>query len=198
MGAVRRHGRAAGRERGDRPGRPVLEAVVRLLDGGAWEVRIADLASETGLDVKAVDRALEALTGPYVVDYERLATGSIPDLWSVIKVTAAARRVVGQWPTAESLAERLAAAFSEAADTEQDPERKSRLRQLASFLGEEGKGPGSRDHGQGDPAPSWHGLTTVRLAAKADEPGVHGPAGSSALRAAITARGGGPGRPTRP
>ena len=54
-------------------------------------------------------------------------------------VTPAARRVVGQWPTAESLAERLAVAFSEAADAEQDPERKSRLRQLASFLGETGK-----------------------------------------------------------
>jgi hypothetical protein len=47
--------------------------------------------------------------------------------------------VVGQRPTVESLAERLAAAFSEAADAEQDPERKSRLRQLASFLGETGK-----------------------------------------------------------
>ena len=54
-------------------------------------------------------------------------------------MTAAARRVVGQWPTAESLAERLAAAFGEVADAEQDPERKSRLRQIASFLGETGK-----------------------------------------------------------
>ena len=30
-------------------------------------------------------------------------------------------------------------AFSEAADGEQDPERKNRLRQIASFLGETGK-----------------------------------------------------------
>jgi hypothetical protein len=118
---------------------PVLDAVVRLLDEGAWEVTVADLAAETGLDPKAVDRALEALQGPYVVEYERLATGGIPDLWSVTEVTAAARRVVGQWPTAESLAARLAEAFSEAADEEKDPERKSRLRQLASFLGETGK-----------------------------------------------------------
>lgn len=118
---------------------PVLETVVRLLDGGAREVRVADIAGETGLDVKTIDRALEALTGPYITDYQRLATGGIPDTWSVTKVTAAARRVVGQWPTAERLAERLAAAFSEAADAEQDPERKSRLRQLASFLGETGK-----------------------------------------------------------
>ena len=99
---------------------PVLEAAVRLLDGGAWEVTVAEIADETGLDLKTVDRALEALTGPYVAEYQRLATGGVPDTWSVTKVTAAARRVVGQWPTAESLAERLAAAFSEAADVEQD------------------------------------------------------------------------------
>ena len=55
------------------------------------------------------------------------------------KVTAAARRAVGQWPTAENLANELAVAFGEAADDEQDPERKNRLRQLASFLGETGK-----------------------------------------------------------
>ena len=113
--------------------------MVRLLDGGAWEVRVTDIAGETGFDPQTVDRALEALTGPYVTDYQRLATGGIPDLWSVSKVTAAARRVVGQWPTAESLAERLSEAFAEAADAEQDPERKGRLRQIATFLGETGK-----------------------------------------------------------
>jgi hypothetical protein len=48
--------------------------------------------------------------------------------------------VVGQWLTAVSLAARLAEAFSEAAEEEKDPERIiSRLRQLASFLGETGK-----------------------------------------------------------
>jgi hypothetical protein len=118
---------------------PVLDAVVRLLDGDAWEVTVAEIAGETGLDPKTVDRALEALDGPYVAEYQRLGTGGIPDLWSVTKVTTAARRVVGQWPTAESLAERLAVAFSEAADVEQDPERKGRLRQVAGFLGETGK-----------------------------------------------------------
>jgi hypothetical protein len=49
--------------------------------------------------------------------------------------------VVGQWLTAESLAARLAKAFSEAAEEEKDPERKSRLRQLVGFLGETGKDP---------------------------------------------------------
>lgn len=118
---------------------PVLDAVAGLLDEGYYAVTVADVAEQTGLDTKAVDRALEALNGQYVTEYRKLATGGIPDSWYVSGVTAAARRVVGQWPTAESVAERLAAAFSEAADGEQDPERKNRLRQIASFLGETGK-----------------------------------------------------------
>lgn len=118
---------------------PVLDAVVRLLDGGAFRVSVADVVGETSFDPKAVDRAFTALDGLYVTDYTQFATGGIPDNWYVTGVTAEARRVVGQWPTAEGLAARLAEAFSQAADEEKDPERKSRLRQLASFLGETGK-----------------------------------------------------------
>jgi hypothetical protein len=66
-------------------------------------------------------------------------TGGDLGSFAITEVTAAARRVVGQWPSAENMAERLAVAFSEAADEEPDPERKSRLRQIASFLGETGK-----------------------------------------------------------
>jgi len=118
---------------------PVLDAVVRLLDEGSFAVTVADIAGQTGLDTKTVDRALDALDGPYVAKYQKMMTGGIADSWYVTAVTAAARRVVGQWPTAESMAERLAAAFSEAADEEKDPERKSRLRQIARFFGETGK-----------------------------------------------------------
>ena len=82
---------------------------------------------------------MTALKGPYIRDYKKLATGDVPDSWYVTEVTGTARQTVGQWPTAETMARRLAAAFAEAADAEQDPERKSRLRQIASFLGETGK-----------------------------------------------------------
>jgi hypothetical protein len=100
---------------------------------------VADAAGQTGLDTKDVDRALEALKGQYLTEYRKLATGGVPDSWYVTGVTPAARQAVGQWPTAESVTQRLAAAFAEAADAEQDPERKSRLRQIARFLGETGK-----------------------------------------------------------
>lgn len=86
-----------------------------------------------------VVRALDALDGPYVRDFVKFATAGDPNPWRVQKVTADARRVVGQWPTAENLAERLAAAFGEVADEEADPERKSRIRQVASFLADTGK-----------------------------------------------------------
>jgi hypothetical protein len=118
---------------------PVLDAVVRLLDEGHHAVTVADAAGQTGLDTKDVDRALEALKGQYLTEYRKLATGGVPDSWYVTGVTPAARQAVGQWPTAESVTQRLAAAFAEAADAEQDPERKSRLRQIARFLGETGK-----------------------------------------------------------
>jgi hypothetical protein len=118
---------------------PVLDAVVRLLDGGNFAVRVVDIAGATGLDPRTVDRALDALDGPYVGKYTKYMSGGNPDSWHVTEVTAAARRAAGQWPTPESLAGSLAIAFSEAADEELDPESKSRLRQIASYLADTGK-----------------------------------------------------------
>ncbi len=114
---------------------PVLDAVVRLLDQGNFLVTVRDIAGETGLEPETVDRALEALEGPYVVEYEQFATGGDPSSWRVRKVTAAARQAVGQWPTAEGLITRLTEALSDAAEHEPDPEQKSRLRAIASSLG---------------------------------------------------------------
>jgi hypothetical protein len=46
-----------------------------------------------------------------------------------------ARRAVGQWPTAESLIEKLAAGIAQAAEHESDPERKGKLMAVARGLG---------------------------------------------------------------
>jgi hypothetical protein len=48
---------------------PVLETVVKLVDEGSFAVTVADIADRTGLDTKTVDRALDALSGPYVGEY---------------------------------------------------------------------------------------------------------------------------------
>jgi predicted ArsR family transcriptional regulator len=118
---------------------PVLDATVRLLDEGNFLVRVAEIAEATGLDVRAVDRALDALEGRYVVKYNKLMTGGHPDTWYVTKVTAAARQTVGQWPTAQSVTASLAKAFGNAAESEADPEKKNKLRQVAGFLGSTGR-----------------------------------------------------------
>lgn len=118
---------------------PVLDATVRLLDEGNFMVRVIDIAEATGLDVRAVDRALDALEGRYVVKYNKQMTGGNPETWYVTKVTGAARQAVGQWPTPASVTARLAKAFGDAAETEADPDKKGRLQQVASFLGSTGR-----------------------------------------------------------
>src|SRR5260370_35616065 len=105
---------------------PVLDTVVGLLDEGNFAVTVADVAGQTGFDTKTVDRALNALESQYVVKYQKMMTGGIPDSWYVTEVTASARRAAGQWPTAASLAARLAAAVSGASDAEQCPKCRNR------------------------------------------------------------------------
>lgn len=119
---------------------PVLDVIVRLLDAGSFMVTVRDIAAETGFEPETVDRAISALEGPFVVEYEQFATAGNPNPWRVRKVTAAARQAVGQWPTPESLVERFAEAFGNAAEEEPDTERKGRLREVAAFLGSTGRG----------------------------------------------------------
>ena len=105
---------------------PVLDAAVRLLDEGNYAVTVRDLAAETGLDPTGVDRALDALEGPYVVKYQKMMTGGDPNPWFITSVTSAARQAVGQWPTPENVIDRLAEAFGAAAEHETDPKRRRR------------------------------------------------------------------------
>lgn len=53
--------------------------------------------------------------------------------------TGYARRAVGAWPTAETIADRLITALDEAAEREPDPERKGWLRKSAAYLGNAGR-----------------------------------------------------------
>jgi hypothetical protein len=114
---------------------PVLDAVVRQVDEvnktGGWP-DAADIAASTGLGALDVAAALDALESEYL-DLER--TADDPSAWFVTRVTSGARRVVGQWPTGESLVERLASGIGEAAGREADPERKRRLLEVARELG---------------------------------------------------------------
>lgn len=111
---------------------PVLDAVVALLEQ-SYMVTVSDIAGRTGIDQAEVARALDAMDPTYV-DFRKTETGGDPTFWYVHKVTPEARRAVGQWPTAESLIDRLAQAFVEAAGREEDFERQYQLRQAAELL----------------------------------------------------------------
>lgn len=111
---------------------PVLDAVVTLLEQ-SYMVTVSDVADRTGLELAEVARSLDTLDPTYV-DFRKTETGGDPTFWYVLKVTPEARQVVGQWPTAEGLIDRLAKAFRDAADTEDDPERHYQLRQAAGLL----------------------------------------------------------------
>jgi hypothetical protein len=77
---------------------------------------------------------------PTYVDFRKTETGGDPTFWYVLKVTPQARQAVGQWPTAEGLIDRLAKAFRDAAENEDDPERHYQLRQAAGLLGDSIRG----------------------------------------------------------
>jgi hypothetical protein len=113
---------------------PVLDATVALLEQ-SFMVTVTDIAARTDLDPAVVAAALEALD-PLYVDFRKTTTGGDPRYWYVFKVTPEARRAVGQWPTAESLASRLAEELTVAAREETDGERKGLLVYAARLVGE--------------------------------------------------------------
>jgi hypothetical protein len=116
---------------------PVLDATVALLDEGVDSPEVRDIAQRSGLEITDTARALEALNGEYVA--LQMMMGD-PAGWFVRKVTSAARRAVGQWPTPEGLVDALAEAFGNAAEQEPDADRQSRLRQVGAFLSSTGRG----------------------------------------------------------
>ena len=113
---------------------PVLTAAVTLLEQ-SYMVTVSDIAERTGLGLNTVARSLDTMDPTYV-DFRKTETGGDPRFWYVHKVTPAARREVGQWPSPAGLVDRLAAAFSVAADRELDPSQQDRLRMAARLLGD--------------------------------------------------------------
>jgi hypothetical protein len=115
---------------------PVLDAVVRLLDESRSEMLLGQQVVEcTGLDPDDVERAVRALSPDYVILGRQLAEEGGISAQCLVGVTAEARRVVGQWPTGESLVDQLASGIAQAAEREADPEQKRRLLAVARELG---------------------------------------------------------------
>lgn len=113
---------------------PVLEAAVRLLEQ-SYLVTVTDIAARTGFEIPVVARALDALDPEYV-DFRKTTTGGDARFWYVYKVTPAARRAVGQWPTARALVRRLADELTAAAQQETDSDRHALLIYAARLIGD--------------------------------------------------------------
>ena len=119
---------------------PVLEAVVRYFDenSGVLLPQISDLAEITGRDPIEVYRAAKALSPTYL-RLSEVMSGADPNPHTVIAITDEARRAVGQWPSAEAVADRIVAALMEAADREPDERKRTKLRAAAETLGSFGR-----------------------------------------------------------
>ncbi len=112
----------------------MLDATIALLEQ-SFMVTVTDIAARCELEPTDVAAALEALD-PVYVDFRKTTTGGDPRYWYVFKVTPEARRVVGQWPTAESLASRLAEELAAEARREPDAERQGLLTYAARLVGD--------------------------------------------------------------
>jgi hypothetical protein len=112
---------------------PVLAAVVKFLDDnmGMKTPEGADIAELLSMDVQDVGRALNTLDGEYIE--VRKAMGG-PESWDVASVMPSARRVVGQWPTAERAVDQLISELEQSAAAEPDQVRKARLHAAASTI----------------------------------------------------------------
>jgi len=118
---------------------PVVPAIVELYEETGQIVSPNQIEAKTGLAAEVVQSALRALDSeqpPYVTKMQRYASGHVVMIGAP---TGHARRAVGAWPTAETIADRLVSALDEAADREPDPERKGWLSKTAAYLGNAGR-----------------------------------------------------------
>ncbi|GAA1804828.1 MAG: hypothetical protein LCH77_07440 [Actinobacteria bacterium] len=90
---------------------PVLRAIVELYEETGQIVSPNQIEAKTGLAAEVVQSALRALDSeqpPYVMKMQRYSSGHVVMIGAP---TGHARRAVGAWPTAETIADRLVSAL---------------------------------------------------------------------------------------
>lgn len=96
-------------------------------------VQVSQIAERSGIESATVFAALLAMQGEYV-QLDMVLAGGDPNPQMVTRVTAGARRAVGQWPTIDTFSDRLVAALRDAAEHESDPVKKTKLRSAAEAV----------------------------------------------------------------
>lgn len=99
------------------------------------DLSFEQLAEETGFDLRTVWKTMKILKDAgYVEAYHAGAFSGF-----VGGVTEKTRRELGSWPSPDSMVDRLARAFADAAERESEPERKKKLRAVADGVGGAGR-----------------------------------------------------------
>ncbi len=112
----------------------MLEIALREVDAHG-QVDFTDLASESGLDPVVVWRTMRVLDDEGLVDAHHAMMPS----GFVTGVSGQTRRALGAWPGPEALLDQLVRVFTEAAERETEPDRKSKLRAIADGLAGAGR-----------------------------------------------------------
>lgn len=117
---------------------PVIDAAARYIEEHFLESfpNGGILAEMTGLSITEVGLALNEVNGHYL---KVAITLDGPEYWDVTEIHPDGRRAIGQWPTPESLADRLVEALAAAAEREPDAERRGWLRKTAAYLAGAGR-----------------------------------------------------------
>jgi hypothetical protein len=114
---------------------PVLKAMVEAMEEHPdSEARLEELAQRSGLSFADVDRATRKLWLAIPPYFQGIAVEDDTIPIAVTSVSERALRETGQWPDPESFVRSLIEALQKAAETEADPDRKSRLTQAAETL----------------------------------------------------------------
>ncbi|SRR6266498_4917507 len=118
---------------------PVLRAVAELYDAqlpSTFGVGPQAVVEATGLPRVEVDRAVFALVDSSLLSrHTDLRGGDRITSWRVTGVSERARRLVGQWPSPEQLVADLVVALDKVAESEPDPDKKSKLKAGALAVG---------------------------------------------------------------
>jgi hypothetical protein len=106
---------------------PVLKAIVAIEEESGRFAMVDAIAERTGLDDEQVQRAVGALSREEPSLFEVIDASSMGGTHyaGAGDITGHARRVVGAWPTPESLADRLIAALEDTAANGEDEEHRS-------------------------------------------------------------------------
>jgi hypothetical protein len=115
---------------------PVLRSALRRLDEGDYFPNLEQIRQELELSIDQMRIAVDALTGaaPPYMTVTLLMGGPNQVAGHVDSVSERARRELGTWPTSAGVVDELVAALERAAAAETEPDKRSRLHNLAAGL----------------------------------------------------------------